>query len=119
MIVYIDDIRNPAYFLPGVEVVWLKEWWEARNFLVDHQAEITEIHFDNQMGDIDNHTGIELFHMVAFERMWNANSEDSEWVNVTKIYLHSSDTDVVENAIDLYGEKLRAVGIELINNSID
>ena len=115
MIVYIDDIRDPARFLPGVEVVWIKEFWEARNFIFDHNTEITEIHFDNQLDD-PNYTGMDIFTMVAFDCMWGDKNQD--WPVLSKIYLHTSDRDVILDAIEKYGDGLKAAGVELINNSL-
>jgi hypothetical protein len=59
-------------------------------------------------------TGTDLFHMVSGDCMWGGKEE---WVNLKKIYLHSSDTDTVEGLIQNFSEELAQAGVELINNS--
>lgn len=115
MKVYIDDIRDPHKYLTAEQaegIVWLKEAWAARNFLIEHQAEIEVLHLDNWLGD-DYITGKDIFFMVAGECMWGGREE---FANVKQIYLHSSDTDVVDELIEEYAEKLSKVGVELIDN---
>lgn len=116
MKVYVDDIRDPKnYLTPELAegIVWLKEAWEARNFLVDNQAEIEVLHLDNYLGD-SHITGKDLFFMVAGETMWGGREE---WANLKQIYLHSSDEDIVEELMENYAEPLLKAGVELINNS--
>lgn len=115
MKIYIDDIRDPEKYLsPELAdgIVWLKEAWEARNFLIEHKAEIEVLHLDNWLGD-DFITGKDIFFMVAGDCLWG---DREEFANVKQIYLHSSDTDVVDELMEEYAEPLLKVGIELIDN---
>lgn len=114
--VYIDDIRDPARYLNAEQaegIVWIKEWWEAKRFLIENAATIEVIHFDNYM-DEPTLTGKDLFFMVAGDCMWGGKEE---WVNLKQIYLHSSDSDMVEEMVETYSEELASAGVELINNS--
>lgn len=116
MKVYVDDLRDPKHYLSpelAEGIVWLKEAWEARNFLVEHEAEIEVLHLDNYLDD-DYITGKELFMMVAGETMWGGREE---WANLKQIYLHSSDEDVIEELMENYAEPMRKAGVEVINNS--
>lgn len=112
MKVYIDDIRDPVKHLTAEQsegIIWLKEWWEAKNFLYANEAEIEVIHFDHFMGD-PRHTGGDLFLMVAyrFER-------GKMFGKLKKIYLHSSDRSIVDKFMDKK-EMLAEQGVELIKN---
>lgn len=116
MNVYIDDIRDPKNYLsPELSegIVWIKEWWEAKKFLIEHAAEIEVIHFDHYM-DEPMFTGADLFQMVVGDCIWG---DKEEWVNLKQIYLHSSDEDIVEDLCSIYGAELKDAGVELINNS--
>lgn len=116
MKVYIDDIRDPTRYLnkeQAEDIVWIKEWWEAKQFLVEHAADIEVIHFDHYM-DEPTLTGTDLFFMVSGDCMWG---DKEEWVNLKQIYLHSSDKDTVEHLVEVYSEELAKAGVELINNS--
>lgn len=116
MNLYIDDIRDPQkYLTPELAegIVWIKEWWEAKNFLLEHAAEIEVIHFDHYM-DEPTLTGTDLLMMVAGDCMWGGKEE---WVNLKQIYLHSSDEDRVEELMENYAAPLIKAGVELINNS--
>lgn len=118
MKVFIDDIRNPVNHLTAEQsegIVWLKEWWEAKRFLIANSKEIEVIHFDNYM-DEPELTGQDLFYMVAGDWMWG---DGSEWPNLKQLYLHSSDTDLVDMMFDKCFEPLKAIGIELIANSLE
>lgn len=120
MKVYIDDIRDPQKYLTPEQaagIIWIKEWWEARNFLFKNEAQIEEIHFDNYLNDPDNHTGMEIFLMVLFERAWGKGSDSEEFVNLKRIYLHSSDNDIITEAMETYADEIEKSGIEVINNS--
>jgi hypothetical protein len=114
--VYIDDIRDPARYLNAEQaegIVWIKEWWEAKRFLIENAATLEVIHFDHYM-DEPTLTGKDLFFMVAGDCMWG---DKEEWKNLKQIYLHSSDSDMVEEMIEDYQEELAKAGVELINNS--
>lgn len=116
MKVYIDDIRDPQkYLTPELAdgIVWLKEWWEAKRFLIENAAEIEVIHFDHYM-DEPTLTGTDLFMMVAGDCMWG---DKEHWPNVKTIYLHSSDEDTIEELLENYAEPMRKAGVEVINNS--
>lgn len=114
--VYIDDIRDPARYLNAEQaegIVWIKEWWEAKRFLIENAATLEVIHFDHYM-DEPTLTGKDLFFMVAGDCMWG---DKEEWKNLKQIYLHSSDSDMVEEMIKEYQEVLANAGVELTNNS--
>lgn len=116
MKVYIDDIRDPQKYLTPEQaegIVWIKEWWEAKDFLIEHAAEIEVIHFDNYM-DEPMFTGTDLFMMVAGDCMWG---DKEEWVNLKQIYLHTSDEDIILDLIYKYAADLHVAGVEVINNS--
>ncbi len=118
MKVFIDDIRNPVNHLTPEQsegIVWLKTWWEAKRFLIENSKEVEVIHFDNYM-DEPELTGQDLFYMVAGDSMWG---DGSKWPKLKQIYLHSSDTDLVNCMLDTCKEQLENVGIELIGNSLE
>ncbi|SOK59246.1 hypothetical protein [Yersinia phage fHe-Yen9-03] len=114
MKVYIDDIRDPKKYLTPEQadgIVWIKEAWNARNFLVEHESVIEVLHLDNYLDD-EFITGTDIFFMVAGETIWG---DRSEWANLKTIYLHSSDTDVIEKLMK-YKDELQTAGVELIDN---
>lgn len=114
--VYIDDIRDPARYLTPEQadgIVWIKEWWEAKRFLIENADTLEVIHFDHYM-DEPTLTGKDLFFMVAGDCMWG---DKEVWKNLKQIYLHSSDSDMVEEMVETYSEELASAGVELINNS--
>lgn len=113
MKLFIDDERDPMKYLGperGHGVVWVKEWWEAKNILKGNQTELTEIHFDHYLGG--RHTAGELFEHVAYRL-----TSGSSYQKLKDIYLHSSDLAIVERYIERWSEKLAAVGVTLHNNS--
>ncbi|AQW88960.1 hypothetical protein FDH34_gp485 [Serratia phage BF] len=115
MKVFIDDIRDPKNYLTPEQadgIIWIKEWWSAKRFLIDHAAEIEVIHFDHYM-DEPTLTGKDLFFMVAGDCMWGGKET---WIKLQKIYLHSSDVDMVEELVEEYSTELAESGVELIDN---
>ncbi len=113
MKLYIDDLRDPKEELGegrAVGMVWIKEYWEAQRFLLENEAELTEIHFDHYLAG--THTGGELVMMVAYRRLMKV-----AFKKLTDIYLHSSDESIVEDIIEEVGERLAAVGVTVHNNS--
>lgn len=113
MKIFVDDIRNPENHLSTEQcagIVWLKEWWEAKNFIFQNALEIEVIHFDNFLGD-RNHTGADLLRMVTYRLRHN------EFPKLKQIYLHSSDKDVVNSLYNSQIERCTAAGVELIKNS--
>jgi len=88
--------------------VWLKEWWEAKNFLRDHANELEEIHFDHYLGD-HHHTGGQLFTMVATRKRY----KPDRYPLLKRIYLHSSAAEVVEELM-CYAPELLESGVEVI-----
>lgn len=119
MKVFIDDIRNPVNHLTPEQsenIVWLKEWWQSKKYLIDNSQEIEVVHFDNYMDEPDL-TGKDLFFMVAGDCMWGDKAAD--WPNLKQIYLHSSDESLVDELIEECFEKLKAVGVELIKNCLE
>jgi len=116
---WIDDIRDPVRYLTSEQadgIVWIKEWWEAKRFLIDNAANIEVIHFDHCM-DEPSLTGTDLFFMIAGECM--RGDKNNKWPNLKQIYLHSSDSDHVEELMEDHQQDLLKSGIELINNSQD
>ena len=113
MKLYIDDMRDPKKEL-GEEraegMVWIKEYWAAQTFLLQNEAELTEIHFDHYLDG--THTAGELVMMVTYRRTHNVGFK-----KLTDIYLHSSDESIVEDLIECVGERLAAVGVTVHNNS--
>lgn len=110
---YIDDIRDPTKYLTAEQaegIVWVKTWWDARNFLRDNEAELEVIHFDHYM-DEPQHTGGDLFQMMAYRL-----SSGEEYRRVKQIYLHSSDSTIVEKLME-WKDRLAEHGVELISNS--
>ena len=113
MKVYVDDIRNPENHLSTEQaegIVWIKEWWEAKNFIFHNNEEIEVLHFDNFLGD-RTHTGADLLMMVTYRLKRNA------FPKLKQIYLHSSDKDVVEKLYNAQIERCTDAGVELIKNS--
>lgn len=113
MKLYIDDLRDPVKYLGAVRaegMVWVKDWWGAKQILHGNHTEITEIHFDHYLGG--KHTAGVLFQKVAHKRI-----NGRGYPKLTDIYLHSSDLSIVEGFIDDYADRLAAVGVTLHNNS--
>ena len=107
---YIDDIRDPEQYLsPELvkDIVWIKDWWEAKVFLRDHAATLEVIHFDHYMGG--GKVAGDLFSKVAYR------AKKGEYPNLKQIYLHSSDVSVVDHLMEKK-ESLAELGIELIKN---
>lgn len=117
MIVFIDDNRTPESVLGNKlpdDVIWIKEAWEAKNFLIKNRNEIEEIHFDHYLGD-DHITGGRLFeHIVASDILYSLRPK---WTKLKTIYLHSSDSDIVSEFINTYEQSLLKAGVKLVNNS--
>lgn len=115
MKVYIDDIRDPSKHLTEEQadgIVWIKDAWEARNFLHNNQEAITVLHLDNFLGD-DYITGSDLLYQVVGGRIWDGD----EFLNLKQIYLHSSDEDVIDELYNTLHDEFEAAGVELIKNS--
>ncbi|QOI71917.1 hypothetical protein pEaSNUABM50_00441 [Erwinia phage pEa_SNUABM_50] len=113
MKVYVDDIRNPQNHLSSeqaADVVWIKEWWDARNFIFYNNLEIEVIHLDNYLGD-RTHTGADLLRMITYR------FRRGEFPKLKQIYLHSSDKDIVNKLYDTHIERCTEAGVELIKNS--
>jgi hypothetical protein len=114
MKVYVDDIRNPANHLSAEQsdgIVWLKEWWEAKNFIFDNASEIEVVHLDNFLSGSGGRTGGQILTMMTYR------FKRGLFPNLKQIYLHSSDTDVVDNLYEQNIKKCTDAGIELIKNS--
>lgn len=116
MKVYVDDIRNPENHLSTEQaegIVWIKTWREARNFILQNSAEIEVIHLDNFLcsgiGFSANHTGANILGTVMYRI--------DKFTNLKQIYLHSSDTDVVDTLYNNHIERCTSAGVELIKNS--
>lgn len=113
MKVYVDDIRNPVNHLSTEQaegIVWIKEWWEAKNFIFDNCEEIETIHLDNFLGD-RTRTGADILRMVVYRL------KRGTFPKLKLIYLHSSDQDVVNKLYDSHCERCKEAGVELIKNS--
>lgn len=108
-------MRDPKEYLTPEQaegIIWIKEAWEARNFLHDNQEAITVLHLDNYLDDVYI-TGTDLFYQVIGGRLWSGD----EFLNLKQIYLHSSDENIVDELHHKTHEKLQEVGVELIKNS--
>lgn len=108
---YIDDLRDPVRYLGEARaknMVWVKEWWEAKRLLRDHRATLEEIHFDHYLSG--DHTGGELFGMVM-------HGLADGYTALKRCYLHSSDSVIVDRLIARYIDVAIAHGVELIANS--
>lgn len=113
MKVFIDDIRDPNNHLSTEDaegIIWLKEWWEARNFVLNNSLELEVIHFDNFLGDPQHRTGADILSSVMYRLGRN------KFPKLKQIYLHSSDESVVHKLYEQYNERCLANGIELIKN---
>lgn len=113
MKIWIDDIRDPNNHLSTEDaenIIWAKEWWEAKNCVLQNSLDIEVIHFDNFLGDPNNRTGSDILSMVMYRLSRN------KFPKLSKIYLHSSDESVVNNLFNVYNEKCNNYGIELIKN---
>ena len=113
MKVYVDDIRNPENHLSTEQaegIIWLKEWWEAKNFIFDNSEEVEVIHLDNFLGD-RRHTGADILRMVAYRL------KRGMFPKLKQIYLHSSDEEVVNKLYDSHFERCTSDRVELIKNS--
>ena len=113
MNVYIDDLRDPAKYLSpelAKDIVWIKKWWDAKNFLFDNHDKIEVIHFDHYM-DERHHTGGDLLEMVYFGKLYS-----DEFPLLKTVYLHSSDETTVERLIERFNVKFIKHGVEMINN---
>lgn len=113
MKVYVDDIRNPENHLTSEQsdgIIWIKEWWAAKNFIFDNSGEVEVIHLDNFLGD-RKHTGADILSMVTHRL------KRGTFPNLKQIYLHSSDKDVVEKLYNSQIERCISAGVELIKNS--
>lgn len=111
MKVYIDDVRDPKLFLtPELSdgIIWMKEWWEAKNFVLKNAGEIEVIHFDHFMPPARK-TGSDIFHMVV------SKARRGKFPKLKQIYVHSSDLGVISGLMQ-NEDKLADIGIELINN---
>lgn len=117
MKVFIDDIRTPEQVLGEDNAkgfIWIKEAWEAKNFLMKNSEEITEIHFDHYLGD-DRITGGWLFeYIVAPEVIFDRRRG---WSSLKLISLHSSDGDIVKGYLDEFMDDLQENGVTLVDNS--
>lgn len=117
MKVFIDDERDPKEVLGenNVEnIIWIKDAWEAKNFLLKNESEIEEIHFDHYLGDNILTGGLLFSDLVAADCLYD---KGRRWNKLKKVYLHSSNMDIVEDFLDIFEEDLKKIGIELINNS--
>lgn len=115
MKVYIDDLRDPNKYLStelADGIVWIKKWWDARNFLNDNHDKIEVIHFDHYM-DERHHTGGDLLEMVYFHKVHG----DGDYPALKTVYLHSSDETIVERLIERFKVKFAEHGVEMVNNS--
>ena len=115
MKLYIDDLRDPTKHLTPEQaegIVLKTEWWEARNFMFDNEAVLEVIHFDNYLNDRDNHTGHDLFDMMASERCWGKEM----FLNLKQVYLHSSAEEDVDEIIERWADEFKGTGVELIKN---
>lgn len=114
LVVFVDDIRDPRIHLGkerAVGVVWIKTFQEAADYFHDHQAEITEIHLDEYLGDNPNDLGSELMGLI-YCMVYYGNH-----LSLLKtIYLHSSDTSVIEDLIEEYQPRLSAFDITMVDN---
>ncbi|SOK59247.1 hypothetical protein [Yersinia phage fHe-Yen9-03] len=114
MKVYVDDIRNPANHLSTEQaegIIWIKEWWEARNFILKNGLDIEVLHFDNFLGDPNRRTGGDILSSVMYRL------KRGKFPNLKQIYLHSSDKEVIDKLYDSFIEHCNEYGIELIKNS--
>lgn len=114
MKIYVDDIRNPENHLTAEQssgIVWLKEWWEAKNFIFANSTEVEVLHFDNFLGDRNQRTGGDILSMVVYRL------KRGIFPVLKQIYLHSSDEDVVNKLYEQHIEMCNKYGIELIKNS--
>jgi len=114
MKVYVDDIRNPVNHLSTEQsegIVWLKEWWKAKNFIFDNASEIEVVHLDNFLAGSGARTGGQILTMMTYR------FKRDMFPNLKQIYLHSSDTDVVDSLYEQNVKKCNDAGVELIKNS--
>lgn len=111
MKVYIDDVRDPKkYLTPELSdgIVWLKEWYEAKNFVLKNAEHIEVLHFDHFMPPARK-TGSDIFHLVRLK------AKRGKFPALKTIYVHSSDLGVITDLMQ-FKDSLAEIGIELINN---
>lgn len=93
IVIWLDDIRDPAkYGYPNA--VWYKsaqEWLVEISFLdrLDKLDLVTEIHFDNDLGDDHPWDGYKLFTFIEEDLL------DGKYKGLKKIYVHSSNPSAV------------------------
>lgn len=114
LIIFIDDIRNPEQFLGSecpVDIVWIKNYPDAVDYLLENQATITEVHLDQYLGDDPMHLGSNLLELIRMHLDF-----DHKFKEVKKIYLHSSDSSIIDDLIEIHGDFFKSQNVELIDN---
>lgn len=91
MIVWLDDIRDPVkYGYPGA--LWIKNSQDFNGYMLsalDERINITEIHFDNDLGELSDGEGYDCF--VTVENLLYS----GELKDLKRIYVHSSNPSAV------------------------
>lgn len=108
-ILWLDDLRDPKDY--GYEdAIWLKSFEDWLSFVSDEDNfnNISEIHFDNDLGE--DHEGYHAF--LDVECMLYA----GEWDALKTIYVHTSNPSAAgkymlakENFISSYGVEIKRV----------
>lgn len=119
-ILWLDDLRDPRYFL-GEEkskgIVWEKNARIGRRILFAQETtnEIEVLHLDNFMGD-RTITGETILDKISYKitcRSMENRNEHTYLKNLKTVYLHSSDEAVIQRCLDKHKEKLAQYGVSL------
>lgn len=109
MRLWIDDERDPKDYLidDQNEIKWIREPFEAqKTIFIEYAKEIIDLHLDQHLGS-SKIKGSDILHKV-FYRL-------KTFQSLKRIYLHSSDDQVVKKLILEYQEKFKQENIELID----
>ncbi len=112
MIIWLDDLRDPVNY-GYLDALWIKNSQDFKQYMLsalDERINITEIHFDNDLGEFSGVEGYDCF--VTVENLLHSGELES----LKRIYVHSSNPSAV-NKFMLAAESLSYhFGIDMIRN---
>lgn len=89
--IWLDDIRDPVkYGYP--DALWIKNSQDFKEYMLsalDERINITEIHFDNDLGELSDGEGYDCF--VTVENLLHS----GELNGLNQVYVHSSNPSAV------------------------
>ena len=108
---WIDDLRDPKYSLDGERlegVVWETDARRGRDRLMSEINNSVEVvYLDNFLGN-RTITGEGILAKMSYKL------EKGIFPNLKKVYLHTSDNEVLKRCLSLYKERFERNGIELL-----